>query len=1382
MSEHIKTVLKNHVEEYFEANPPEDGQFLAAHYPDEEHTEALAAALRELADEELVELNLDGELNMKPAIRFDDSPLLYVLHVRSEFPEKGNEMEVGQGLATGLRNNVLDDSKSNRYVAGFIVIDPDAYVDTFNPAELLTEEGGPLAIETIRESLLNPGRYDNPASKAVIRAIKAYIEEDLFEDDRTSWFAELASISVALENESTENLAAGIGELPEMLYFDSLPENLFEMSLDEEDAKQEILGDLRTAQTHAGRFIEAFQPGEDTADHLREHYEEEFVKKHGQKKNWSGIGFEEAYYADFDNKQIDSKSKESKSDSESEETESSSEPEEKSDESGPESKSDSSVNISVSRKRDEETKSDSVPELDTISISAPDSVKYGPVEGPFTKARSRHVVRCTASEDSIKLKLTFSESLASVSVLTTPDDDSVEIDGEEVRYEVQRGANDSIQWERFEVYVDETTRHPHPTVQVDFAILPEWWFQVLGEEEMDIRFDVDGDSRFVLHNKESVSLTPLTKADDSDGDSATISEEGQIVTVNGPLTVYPQTPLVTNGAAERPFYLAAPEPSEVDQLPMLAYDDEAEIREADVHLPMAVEAIINPEEWTGDSLKIEDVETKEGTIQANGRQFVPDDSRLRSIIQIEEEFIDDASVAPRHFTGRTFESSTIEDETFETPNALDKKYDKLLEHLDDRSTVLSTDSWDAETRTKVLDVVEAYIESLKDESDAALSRIRRIGTLTTSDESTRHWLTSFHPLMLGYGLRLAKWRDNNLEDDDLTAGFRYPPYAAQLTPSGLLPYRSRGPDNEPFQGRPIRNHSLWMNYAPLASYDAETPDFMRELVSEKIREFREIFDQLFDIHSERPLVLNFLNMGGLGSCLEGLADVLEVLDAHEEYECPPFKLQVYGSGGQGQTLDEFFQSGDDGGPLEDRDNHIVEKLRKRITYTKAGPSAAIEDTHLTFFRGVLTSRFAALGLDDLPNRFHRDGLLPRESTTIEGEAGERTYTNGFGCGDHGGKNLHRAARHANRIEHGHRNQEIYTPENQIARIVESTSGTSQTKRLDEILNQSIWAVHLQPPVGLEYYIHGDDSSGRGPLVIHHEDTRSPSPGYDAITATNRQNLYVNALEGKLGEIDRDQTTDPRRMLEILTALEGQSMLKLQHATESEIMELVGVAGSLVLARAMLRRYLPDYAWIAVNLGDELQHDFARQHERPGALPPVEEDKASDDLMFIGVPKRASDDGLTLKLWFTEAKGGTATPESGVEQVKNTISWAESLFNPPERFADTEILRAAFGRLAVDSAFRLENYSLLDGEEMDIIEKHTDDLLDGEFDIEILEDSQGHRGEVINVGGNEIKREINSGGEGIRKITTPADVFSLMDEASLPDYFGEELHDWVRFDE
>ncbi len=358
--------------------------------------------------------------------------------------------------------------------------------------------------------------------------------------------------------------------------------------------------------------------------------------------------------------------------------------------------------------------------------------------------------------------------------------------------------------------------------------------------------------------------------------------------------------------------------------------------------------------------------------------------------------------------------------------------------------------------------------------------------------------------MLAYGLRLAEWRNNALKLNDLDDGFRDKNLANHLDPIGLLPYRSSDDQTaDSLHSQSMPGHSLWMWYTPTESHDIETPPFMKNVVAGKISDFYQTFKPLFEIHESRSLTINFLNMGDLGSCVEGLFEFFK--QTEENGGSPPIEIRVSGDGEQGRTLDRLFTTDEEADAVLSDNEATVDRFCSQLSYTHPRVKNGLKDAQLTFSRGVLEPEFFSLELEALPDRLLRYGLLPQETNAVRTTKEKREYQNGFSGGSATSEPVLIAARFANQVEHGYSNNSEYSPRDKIVRKVES----GRKQRFDEIHSCSSWAVHVQPPVGIEFYAdpraggtNEEDGARQDPLIIHYDNGRTSSPGYDVITTTN----------------------------------------------------------------------------------------------------------------------------------------------------------------------------------------------------------------------------------------------------------------------------------------
>lgn len=1395
MSEHIKKIYTRRIEEFLEKHPIQDGQLFAVQYDSTERADQLASAFAKRDDVSETKLVVEDVENRVLAYESDTATTMYLGRVLSKslsgISEERDPIQVTQAGGTTIRNHVLGDSHPDKEVAGFVILDRTTNIETMEAAEFLSDEGGLFDPAVIYHDLLDPETVGTEAGSVVLLAMQRFIIEELIAADETSLLDEVAELRVALENKDVEHMGEALGRFPDLIEIDVLPDDFFDRSFDQEKAVDDMYSWLEKGKEHVEDFREAFGRGAKTEIELQSDYSRDFISKQDSRQDWTHITLEQAERGsrsggivgtedDDDKDSEDESGPSSDDDDESDSSESGDGEDDRDDD-------DDTDTLGVEKRRTKSTSGKNVPSITDYSVTPSPYHVLEDTDGRFTNAVLRHVLRCPAGDADIEVTVSISEPMGKTEFVTVPEksSDSVKVDSDKITFNIEVSDDDVIQWSEIELYIDTSHKRGHPDLQFHIAILPEWWYETLGDVELDI--DYEGtDSEFILYNEQSIQLSPPAPFDDREEQEEKFGEDGMSFTVDRPVSLFPQPPLEDKESVSVQFSLDPAESSETEvTLPFRLYKDNNKIPTRDLRLPLAIDAVVSPDQWEHKDLIIDVDQVSDGMVRADGKQFIPSDPLLRNCIAIEEDFISADSVARRSVSEDDLTRETEQETPISLPDDLESDYNRLLSHFEDRGTTPSTDPWDGETQTKVRGVVESYVSAGRNaETSEDFGELREIAVVSSRNEN-KCWLSAFHPIMLSYGLRLAQWRDKTLANDGLTGGFDDENLATYLTPSGLLPYRSLSPDEtDPLRGLAISEQSLWMSYSPTGSHGAETPDFMESLVSDKVYDYYQTFSQLFEIHPDRPITINFQNLGDLEEGVKGLYDVFERIE--EDGTCPPIEVRVYGSSGEGRALDKLFTSDYEHleGLVDFDDHDDLDRFRNLLTYTHAPLEKPRKSAQLTFFRGILDPTFFDAPMDELPDRLLQRGLLPQEASTIESQQSKRIYKNGFGDGLADTDTIYETACLANRLEYGYANNEEYG--NQSKRLRKVESGGSE--QFDELLTKSSWAIHLQPPVGIEFYtdphsdIDGEGTAVSDSLVIHYDDTLSETPGYDVITTTSRQDLYVDALRSELEEIDQQNVAEPRRILNVLAAIEGGSVTELQRARSKEIKELIGMAGTLVLSQKLLEKFLDDYVWVAINLANEVQHDRSRRSARPRVFRFDENEEACDDLLFVGVPRSGNSDEFEVKLWVAEAKGGTASASSGVGQVNNTVKELGEAFDPSEPYADTGLLRTVLGRLVTESTSRLGSYSLLDNEAVKAVSEHEDTLLNGDFTVTLLTDATGARGVSVSVGKTELKPEIGMK-DGVRTLTVPAGVFGLLTDGSLDDVFqSDEFEEKLRFNE
>ena len=819
---------------------------------------------------------------------------------------------------------------------------------------------------------------------------------------------------------------------------------------------------------------------------------------------------------------------------------------------------------------------------------------------------------------------------------------------------------------RFQFYVGKKTKRGKPTHQFDLAIVPEWFY--IATEGVSLDVDVE-DETLLSPGDSSLELTPPGRLDhDYEQTDVDITEDDQTVPFHGPLTIHPNPP----DAVERISCLIAPPEAVPIRVTFLTEATSAETEE--VIFPLMLSAIANPDRWAQEKLRLPDVltidTTRGGIYNASEESAGLEDDALE-LLQIEEHIITEQTPAGRIVDSDSLDYGTVADDTSELPAPLAEAYTALFEHFEQRNTTPSTDQWDEETVKRIQQVLEAYEQTVEG-IDSPMTfgpyePLRDLGTIqsTTTDKV---WLTPFHPILLAYGLRIAQWRDEELVGS-ATAGFRREEFVKKFNPAGLLPYRTIDGSDLLLRGMPYRENPLWQVYSPVEAPGAVTPTYMERVIRDKLYTFVQAFPILFSLHPERPLTINLVNMGDLRPVVKGLYKFYKKIEK-SEFEPPTILLRIYGGDGEGEALERFFTESAESRlriQLEKKDDELVDVLRTKVRYIHA--KEYVEENqkpaHLTFFRGLLKERPGIMTESgELPSGTLNEGLFPRESIDVDTTASGTVYTVGFSCDDDETEMIHRVARVVNALEAG-ANLNSYRYGQAPKKNVEATQGTN----LGKLWNDSLWAVHVQPNVGIEFYLRSDTDVQResGTLMIHYSDQYdSSSPNYDVITSTNKREPYLLSLRQALSEANLSQQLDPEVVLSTLVSVDGELALKLQRAKDTELVEFVGFVGGLALSRALLERSAPDHVWIPISLNELAQHDRSYRSGDSGLFQFDSHGKASDDLCFVGVPKNPADS--TLKLWLVETKGGNAHIKTGRDQIDGALENLKEWLLPSTTYA------------------------------------------------------------------------------------------------------------------
>lgn len=1318
MSEHsFEDRLASYLDDYFRVNPPKPGDILAVKFHSSTLTDRFTNAFLKLCDKEGPPVGRDSEDRaVVPVYSSPDGALAHVARVVPSSHEGPlSHHEVTQGFATRLRNEVSESVHDGNPRAALMIMEDRAVLDTLEASEELFSEDGPLGFEDFRTHLLDPETCESAPGRAVLGAVNDVIESELADPDDPQVLETLCKLRDAVDDRNEEQLADLVSELPGFIREDLFRGDWFGKTESEEDLRSAAQQTLEDNQKHASEIQRAFQVGRDTTASLESNYERQFVEEVMQSSDWRRVSHADA------------------------------------------------------RKF---TKTEPTPQFEDLEVDVDLLRVYSHGEDDSRLERSIIGVPDTGQ---IKITLKFTADLDGVPMeILGADGDAIAdpaIDGSKVDSILKNLPADQSTFAVFNLYVGKETTSGTPTHQFKIAAVPEWFFHASESVSWDI--DVH-DEHLVAHGVDEMVLDPPESfsTEDEEREVRLTSAEGTSVVLDAPLRLVPDA----GSFDERlPFTISPPDKGR--PVPAAITLEIPEPETSEVTLPLMLSAMTDPDNWADKRLLLPEkleVDTDQGKIHTPGAGGIGLEEEALLLLQAEAQMVEEGSIHPRKVRGEKVGPGSLDDDwDHDIPAELASAYEDLFDHFRDGPEIPSTDPWDEETQERVQDVLDAYIDAVaalpSDGPFLGYEILRALGTIR-SESVEKVWLTPFHPIMLAYALRVAKWRDKELVPGDHIDGFRSPRFLSALNPTGLLPYRLAEDQGQLLRGIIDEHDALWAVYSPVSAPGSETPQYLDRVVRDKLTSFVEAFPILFRMHPDRTLAINLINMGDLEPFIEGLFGFYGDID-DLDVEPPRILLRVYGGPAHGEALDEFFSEYTESRlreRLEKRNDEIVDTLRSRVTYIHEGPYS--DDTHqtahVTFFRGLLEERMGVMSNSSLPPGLLADGLFPRESIDVKPNKAGTLYTVGFASDPDDTGRIHRIARIANALEAGLRNSS-YQPNQALKKDIHS----KHRANLADLWEDSLWVIHVQPNVGIDFYIEpGKTQDSEDLVMIHYSDQYdASSPDFDVITSTKHRAPYLEALENALRKADLHDVLNPQDVLSRLVAVDGELALEIHRAKDTKIQELIGFIGGLGFSHHLLTRTASDHVWVPISLREFARHDRSHRGRDEGLLQYRPTGFKSDDLCFVGIPKDPSDD--RLQLWVVETKGGSASIKKGRKQVRNAREELEEIFHPDRNFADQQILYGEFGKVVVDLTRRMRNYGVLTAETEETVRERERSLLEGEYEIEFLEDQDGHIGEVVRVREGTLETHVDLDHR-VRSIEVPRDAMKVLAghdaEKALPD--------------
>lgn len=720
-----------------------------------------------------------------------------------------------------------------------------------------------------------------------------------------------------------------------------------------------------------------------------------------------------------------------------------------------------------------------------------------------------------------------------------------------------------------------------------------------------------------------------------------------------------------------------------------------------------------------------------GTHEFNTRE------ELKDNLVLEELFIQN-----RFLHCVSHEQLSLTAQEIDVGSSVSKAYGDFIDYFSANSTLPSLAYYDANLLALGQCYVDAVLaEFLKMENEKPLSAICRnllcLGTIAIPSKK-QILFTPLHPINVAYQLQLAK---ENLDEEPREDMLK------KLYSMNLLPF-IHDEDAQLYQRQDQIHSPQWSYYA--LSYQCENKgnrEFVPSLVSEKISDFIDHFQYLFNHVGGNKLIVNAINMGDCKNLFKGIASYLysQLSNGMSPSDLITIEINIYNT----KQVYSVFEALSQRVALK----HVFSGLDLRISSTNMSENEFLNilPSKIKYYRKTLEdnryeyAHLAFIEMDQITKNGHSNKKDMRSGSMLDGllsgvasmyYAGDNeSYRTGYGSKYSTTSNtLLYMSEFYNSMMLAYGSANPYNENNAICTVIDR----KETDVIEKTYDSSNWVVFIDPKVDLHFFKNADLS--KDVMIIHYSDQHTTSSSYDAITVTRKTQQYEDILEEFLhnktsGTVQREQI---RKTIDMFNAVNGDWLLKLISSKDTFSKEKISIHSAIKLALAYFRH--PDIVWIPISMEEIVRvSGSSGLSKRDGFFSAknlgYDRGVTSDDLLMFGIEKRG--ESILVHLYPLEVKiGYKDIDERGkaIEQIKKTRKILdEKLSDSAEsRTLQSKVYRNFIANLAIVSAEKLALYNVWDSQDWDaVINSDTrGKLLNDQFEISTELNSEIGDGIVI----------------------------------------------------
>lgn len=588
---------------------------------------------------------------------------------------------------------------------------------------------------------------------------------------------------------------------------------------------------------------------------------------------------------------------------------------------------------------------------------------------------------------------------------------------------------------------------------------------------------------------------------------------------------------------------------------------------------------------------------------------------------------------------------------------------------------------------------------------------KNLAKLGRIDGDNRIMYSSLSPINIAYQLEIANQCDGQ--------GFEKRSVSERLVPNNLIPYIFS--DNDELY-RPIyqNNAHEWLIFEKSEEVSIGTTNaFISKVVSEKLKQFVEHFEYLFNVNHNSPIKINIINITDDLEIVKGVSKFIRSRLSDKTNNVIPVVINIYNSIGV-SSFDEFLNCNSiteakDKYELDVSSNlldklDILRDVQNNISYYIHDITDGVyEYAHISFYKVTSGASVAYSDMDKMISGLSLNGLISSVASTTTPSG----YRTGFGTKNISNKNniLVKSSININEILQNSKKRGINDYAKNKAII---TNVTLNDEHIEELYKKSRWVTFIEPTFGIEYF---DDSSNL--IIIHYSDQYTSSNNYDTITVTNKDAQYKEAILRFLKEKDISiLKEDLQSIIKLFNSINGEWLLNIVTKKGQYTREKLSIISAIKYALAILNHR--DIIWIPLSLEEILRITTNLKLDKSqGVISSfTKQGRYNDDLLFIGL--NISDEH-NLRVYFHPIEVKVGKNNSGVinigeYQLKKTYELLFNLLNQNSNKFINKFFRNFFIQQFYSNQHKLTVNEVWNEKEFNRLEKYKYKLLNDEFTV------------------------------------------------------------------